>query len=66
MALSKFSEAKTLCLRLTIIVNEYVPSHQEHANTLQTLYKLWSDNGMMMLGRNIIEQHYKNDGVTMT
>ena len=31
-----------------------------------TLIKWWSDNTKMMLGRNIIVQHYINDGQTMT
>ena len=59
--LSKFSGAKTLCLKL-LLVSGCLTSHQTHAKTPQTLYKWWTDKGKIMLVRNIIEQHYINDG----
>ena len=62
MALSKFSEAKTLCLRLLIVkgVCHFTPKTRKHyINDGQTMTK-------MILGKNIIEEHYINDGETMT
>ena len=35
-------------------------------NIPETLNKWWPDNDKMVLGRNIIAQHYINDGETMT
>ena len=35
-------------------------------NHWTTLYKWWSDNDLMMLGINIIEQHYINNGQKLT
>ena len=59
---------------LSICINYSYPKYDcymrlkyvEDKRHCTTLNKWWADNDKMMLGRNIIEQHYINDGQTMT